>query len=181
MTTVPRPAARQPVPRCLQTISGPRHSTARSTDRRRARVGRPPADDPGTGRGTEEHGVVDEGTTVLRVEADDVVPSPGFAVVLSEAEAIGGGPEHEAGTYRQREHLDVVLNVEQRLPGGPADRRAPRPAHRPVQEDRPTGENRASYILGAWALGRTARPRRFGRWNLQRKGIGLPSLAMPVR
>ena len=57
----------------------------------------------------------------------------------------------------------------------------PGPAHRPVQEDRPTGENRASYILGAWALGRTARPRRFGRWNLQRKGIGLPSLAMPVR
>src|SRR5882762_4581544 len=127
MTTVPRPAARQPVPRCLQTISGPRHSTARSTDRRRARVGRPPADDPGTGRGTEEHGVVDEGTTVLRVEADDVVPSPGFAVVLSEAEAIGGGPEHEAGTYRQREHLDVVLNASSDCQAAPPTVERPAP------------------------------------------------------
>ena len=105
--------------------------------------------------------------------------SPVFSV---KAEAIGGGHEDEAGTYRPGEHLvDVVLNAERRSPGGPAVRRTLHPAHMHVHEDRPTGKNRAVYPLRAWALGRSARPRRFGRCNLQRKGIGLPSLGTPVR
>jgi len=179
MTTVPRRAARQPVSRCQRTISRARHSAARSTERRRARVGRRPADDPGDRLRHRGARCCSRGTAVWRGEASHLQGSPVFSV---KAEAIGGGHEDEAGTYRQREHLvDVVLTAARRPPGGPAVRRTPHPAHMDVHEDRPTGKNRAFYPLRAWALGRSARPRRFGRCNLQRKGIGLPTLATPVR
>jgi len=79
----------------------------------------------------------------LRVEADDVVPSPGFAVVLSEAEAIGGGHEHEAGTYRQREHLDVVLNASSDCQAAPPTVERPAP---------PTGPFRKTALPGRTAL-----------------------------
>ena len=74
-----------------------------------------------------------------------------------KAEAIGGGHEDEAGTYRQREHLvDVVLTAARRPPGGPAVRRTPHPAHMDVHEDRPTGKNRAFSNLNE-GLGKVLR------------------------
>ena len=119
MTTVRPPAARHPVSTLSANHSGLEALTTvepASVDCRAAT--------PMTGRGAEEHGVVGEGdgTTVVRVEPSRV-PSPGVTAILTEAEAVGGSHEHEAGTRRPREHLvDVVLDVKGRTPGGAAVR-----------------------------------------------------------
>src|SRR2546430_17189122 len=94
MTTVPRRAARQPVSRCQRTISRARHSAARSTERRRARVGRRPADDPGDRLRHRGARCCSRGTAVWRGGGS---PPPGLPGVFMEGEAHGGGGRGEGG------------------------------------------------------------------------------------
>src|SRR5262249_17461793 len=84
-----------------------------------------------------------------------VVPGPGLAAIPAEAEAVEGGHEYQASMTGGRAHLvDVVLDVEERAPRGPAVRGPQHTADVDVDVDRAVGARADRAHVGRCAPGR---------------------------